>query len=89
MGASLDCEKRFQGILKSPENAFSPTSKFPQETLQYLAKGIPEDKCRYICFFEIGDDKPSNRMGKDSLPIDWIPVTFFHGSRGKRLFEKD
>ena len=27
MRASLDREKRFRGILKSPENAFSPTSK--------------------------------------------------------------
>ena len=48
-----------------------------------MAKGIPEDKCRYICFFEIGVDRPSNEMGKDSQPIDWIPVTFFHGSKAK------
>ena len=48
-----------------------------------IAKGIPEDKCRDICLFEIGVNRPSKEMGKDSQPIDWIPVTFFHGSKAK------
>ena len=51
-----------------------------------IAKGIPEDKCRFICFFEVGVDRPSEEMGKDLQPIDWIPVTFFHGSKA-RAFE--
>ena len=48
-----------------------------------IAKGIPEDKCRFICFFEVGVDRPSKEMCKDSQPIDRIPVTFFHGSKAK------
>ena len=32
----IDREKRFQGILKSPENAFATESEFPDLILQYL-----------------------------------------------------
>ena len=48
-----------------------------------IAKGIPKDKCRYICFFKVGVDRPSKEMGKESQPIEWFPFTFFHGSKAK------
>ena len=66
-------------------NLVGRLSRDPSVTLYKadIAKGIPEDKCRFICFFEVGVDRPREEMGKDSQTIDWIPVTFFHGSKAK------
>ena len=66
-------------------NLVGRLSRDPSVTLYKadIAKGIPEDKCRFVCFFEVRVDRPREEKGKDSQPIDWIPVTFFHGSKAK------
>lgn len=48
-----------------------------------LEKGIPKERCRSISCFKIGVAKRNLKMGKVSLPSDWIPVTFFNGTQVK------
>ena len=41
--------------------------------------GIPDEKCRFVVYFELGVERSSKKGWSDKQKIDWIPISFFHG----------
>lgn len=48
-----------------------------------VAAGLPNDKCRFVVYFELAVERSSKKEGSDKQKVDWIPVSFFHGQAAK------